>query len=416
MTDMDNRQASDSGSGRQIMLVGCGTGNRRYLTRQASAALRTAELYIGTPKLFKLMEDSMGDGRRAEASGIPQIRRRIEEAPESRIAVLMEGDTGMDSAAGGFASLLDLRPALIPGISLLSYISSRTGIPYGDAACVDLRKRYSSLIPAVASHRKVFAYGHERMRSFFREMIQAGYGGSAVYAVENPGEISERTFRGTVLEAAERGFSANSVFVFLRKGKERGTMFGLPDRLFLPAGEVSGREVRAAALARLEICPDDVVYCVGSGYGEYAVEAALLAPSGVICAVEPDEKKAGISVQNIQRFGVRNLQVIHGGIPDALAHLPAPDAVMIRWDGERFRDLIQILVSRNPRIRIAVVTEDPACFVRQTELLEAMHFELEETEIRTSGYEKTGDGGRRLRPGNPVFIVSGIRKTGKDRG
>lgn len=400
---------------RQILIVGCGIGDRRYLTRQGAAALRTADLFIGTPSLLRRMSDQLGAGRREYAESAAEVRRAIDRAPEQRIAVLMEGDAGMDAPGSEYTSLLDLRPGLIPGISIQSYISARTGIPYGDAVTVDLRKRWASLLPALETHRKVIVYGNERMRGFFREIIEAGYIGTAVYAVENPGETSERVWRGTVSDASVKGFSANTIYFFLRGGKPRRGVLGISSELFLPNPGMLPREVRAAALTHLEIGVKDIVYCVGSGCGEMVIETALLASEGMVYAIEKESSKVEATITNAQRFGIRNLAVINGEAPEALAHLPAPDAAWISCESEIFKDLFQILVSRNPAIRITVSTGDMAAAVRACDLLEGMNFETEESEIRVSERIKNG-GTHCLRSQNPVYIISGRKKSGHDHG
>ena len=413
MADLkDNKPAAPI---RQLLIISCGTGDRRFLTRQALAALKSAELLIGTSALLKKMSPLTEGGRKAQASSAGEIRRLVEHAREKRIAILSEGDAGMGILGEGYSSLMDLRPVIIPGMSMPSYIALRTGIPYGDAAICDLRKKHTSLLPILENSRKVFARGNEKMQSYFREIIQAGYSSTAVYAVENPGQDSERIFRGTVTEAAGRGFSADSFFIFLRAVKSRRGSIGLSDHLFIEGSMDFSHEVRLAALASLMPAENDIIYCIGSGFGDLALEAALAASSGRVFAIEQNPDKIQVSRSYANKLGIRNIELIHGVVPEALAHLPAPDAVCLTCCKDELHDLLQIMISRNPKVRMTALTDDMDYAVKAADLMETMHFEASETMISLSRREKTG-GAHCLRPEKPVFIVSGRRKTGADHG
>jgi precorrin-6Y C5,15-methyltransferase (decarboxylating) len=94
-------------------------------------------------------------------------------------------------------------------------------------------------------------------------------------------------------------------------------------------GLITKREVRLISLAQLAIRPDSVVWDVGAGSGSVAIEAALLAPEGRVYAVEVDPEGVAICEDNARSHGTDNVQVIAGRAPEALAALPAPDAVFV---------------------------------------------------------------------------------------
>ena len=59
------------------------------------------------------------------------------------------------------------------------------------------------------------------------------------------------------------------------------------------------------------------------------IEAALIARRGRVFAVETDAECVAMIRENVQTHGADNLSVVHGLAPDALADLPAPDAVFV---------------------------------------------------------------------------------------
>ena len=72
----------------------------------------------------------------------------------------------------------------------------------------------------------------------------------------------------------------------------RHRLFGNPDDAFaqsLPKrGLITQAEVRAIALAQLDIRATSVVWDIGAGSGSVAIEAAQLAHQGMVYAIEPE--------------------------------------------------------------------------------------------------------------------------------
>src|SRR5213079_2980918 len=68
--------------------------------------------------------------------------------------------------------------------------------------------------------------------------------------------------------------------------------FGNPDDVFIQSrpksGLITGAEVRAIALAQLDVQPGSVVWDIGAGSGSVAIEAAQLASGGMVYAIEQD--------------------------------------------------------------------------------------------------------------------------------
>ena len=80
-----------------------------------------------------------------------------------------------------------------------------------------------------------------------------------------------------------------------RSRKGNVAFFGLqaPDEAFLQSkpkrGLLTPSEVRVMAIAEMDIGPSSVVWDVGAGSGSVAIEAAQLASSGSVYAIEMDQ-------------------------------------------------------------------------------------------------------------------------------
>jgi precorrin-6Y C5,15-methyltransferase (decarboxylating) len=104
---------------------------------------------------------------------------------------------------------------------------------------------------------------------------------------------------------------------------------GLPDGAFESDGQLTKRDVRAMTLARLAPSPGALLWDVGAGCGSIGIEWMRSHPSCKAIAIESNPRRQAFISHNRDALGVPGLQLIEGRAPDALAGLPAPDAIFI---------------------------------------------------------------------------------------
>ena len=108
------------------------------------------------------------------------------------------------------------------------------------------------------------------------------------YVCENLGSPDERVTQGDFREIVDQTFSPLNVMVLVRNpdvpdrgGEARQRLFGNPDATFAQStpkqGLLTPFEVRAMALAQLDVRPTSTVWDVGAGSGSVSVEAAHIA-------------------------------------------------------------------------------------------------------------------------------------------
>jgi len=119
------------------------------------------------------------------------------------------------------------------------------------------------------------------------------------------------------------------------------TVPGIPDEQFI-RGDIpmTKQEIRILALVKARLAADSTVVDIGAGTGTIAVEAALLAPRGRVFAVEKETEGVGLIRANAAKFGAANLEIVAGEAPDALAGLPAADAIFIGGSGGRLAAIL----------------------------------------------------------------------------
>ncbi len=397
-------------SDKQLWIIGAGPGGRRYVTRQEAAALKHAQLFIGTRAAISLAGEytNSPEARTVITRNGAEIRRTIIEAREQYIAVLTEGDPCTSGELDEiWASVRDLQPVLFPGITLASYMASKAGMSCAGAPVVDLRFGQTNLAQLFRQQKKLLIRTTKDIRPVMRGLAAAGFGKAVACVCENPGLPTEQLFTGNVRELAEREISSDAVILLVRAKGNAGPAFGIRDEAFGSPGHVLPSEVRAVLMSKLSISPEDIVYVMGASAGDIVVEAASAACCGLVYAIDESGEAAARTLENCRRFGSRNVRVIEGKVPPALGHLEPPDAVILRGLKEETGTVIQIVLSRNPSARIAVVTCSPETAVEAMRQLKEKGVESEMIEM--SGSRSTKKGERHALSGNwSSYLVTSL--------
>ena len=91
---------------------------------------------------------------------------------------------------------------------------------------------------------------------------------------------------------------------------------GLPDDAFAQKrplrGLITKSEVRAVSLYKLGLRRDSIVWDVGAGSGSVALEAAVIASTGMVYAVERDVECVELLRQNVAQLGPCNVLIVEG--------------------------------------------------------------------------------------------------------
>ena len=104
---------------------------------------------------------------------------------------------------------------------------------------------------------------------------------------------------------------------------------GLADDLFRHDGNMTKREARAAAIARLKPHAGALLWDIGAGCGSVSVEWMRAAEDAKALALEPRADRRALAAQNALALGVPDLDVRDLKSPEGLDGLPRPDAVFI---------------------------------------------------------------------------------------
>lgn len=341
---------------RTVTVIGIGPGNEDCLTAEAKKELANCDAVIGA----KSVAESLRTFQAVYYEFLPQRVRAVLDAHPSirRAAVVMRGDTGFYSGTKKLLDALDgYDVTLLPGISSMTAFAAKIQKSWDNAALISLHGREANLIHALSDNRKLFALtgGENTVEVICKKLCEYGFGEISVTVGERLGYPDEKITSGEAKELCERHFDSLSVLYLENPEAVRRHRHGIPDEEFI-RGDIpmTKSEVRTISMAKLDLPADAVVYDIGAGTGSVSVECALAAYDGQVYAIEKEADAAALIRQNKRKFRTDNLHVVEGLAPDALVELPAPTHVFIGGSSGNLREILSLLLEKNPEVRIVL--------------------------------------------------------------
>ena len=322
----------------QVWVVGIGADGWPGLPQASRAALGAAEVLVGGRRQLGLVPEIPGQDRRPWPSPLlPALPGLLTEWAGRSVAVLASGDPLLSGIGTTLIDLLGAdRVRVLPAVSSVSLAAARLGWAFGSYEVITVVGRDPAAVLRVASPgRRVIVLSTDGTTpSIIAALLTGvGYGPSRLTVLSDLGSAQEARF-----DAAAANFPADPMpalnLVALTCLPDPGTALlpavgGLPDDAFEHDGQLTKRDVRASALARLGPTPGQLLWDVGAGAGSVGIEWLRTDPRCRAIAIERDSVRAARIGHNAARLGVPDLTVITGAAPDALADLPRPDAVFV---------------------------------------------------------------------------------------
>lgn len=396
-----------------ITLIGMGAGTPETLTAQSLAALQRADWIFGAKRLLEQLPAGCTEHRKALYKA-EEILAWIAETKAETPVVLYSGDTGFYSGAAGLLEQLRVQgqeAAVLPGLSSVQLLAAALGRPWQDWKLVSAHGCACDPVAACSAGQPVFFLtgGAETPDTLCAALVRAGLGKTAVTVGEDLGTAAQKITQGTAAEIAGQSFASLSVLLVEAVPVPIRRTPGLPDEAFL-RGEVpmTKQEIRAAALAKLGVQPEETLWDVGAGTGSVSVELALAAPRGRVYAVECEPDACTLIRKNREKFAAKNLILIEGRAPQALEALPAPDAVFIGGTKGGMAAVVDAVLAKNPHARICISAIALETLSAAIAALTAQGLSAEVTQIAVS---RTRPAGRLhlLTANNPIFLITGER-------
>ena len=342
---------------KNVRVIGLGMGGSGGMTVEAAEACRNADLIIGPRRITELI----GAGKNIINEYRPEkVIDHINEHPEfNDIAVVFSGDIGFYSGAKGFMENADKEWNIIPvcGISSVVYLCSRLNIPWQDVHLMSAHGTEANIIGNIKKHNKVFSLLTkgtdvkilcEKLSAYGMDYVRVTVGDRLGYA-------DEKVVSGSPKDISEMEFTDLSVVLAVNDHPEKNYSTGIPDTEFI-RGDVpmTKSDIRALTISKLGLSDDSIVYDIGAGTGSVSVEAAGIAVNGKVYAVETEKDALELIQKNKIRFGADNIEMVGGTAPDILSNLPAPTHAFIGGSGGRLKEIMELLIDKNPKVRMVI--------------------------------------------------------------
>ncbi|MEU7002462.1 SAM-dependent methyltransferase [Nonomuraea sp. NPDC046570] len=378
------------------------------LSAEAKDRLREATLITGPARLLRALRLTEAVAAESPDEVLAVLDDHLERG-QGPAVVLGEGDPGYFGVVRALRGH-GIQPGVLPRTSLAARAFARAGLHWDDALVLAPvgAAELNRVVNACRAHHKVAVLAAPGVgpAEIARELAPTTP--RALIVCDDLGGPDERVTHSRMGEATTRPWKNPDVVLVLdplHRRDTRGWVAGArpgPGEWALPFEEELPAEARAFILAKLGPRLGDLVWDVGAGSGEIAVECARL--GAAVVAVEREEAACARLRRNVLAHGVK-VALTRGLAPPALEPLPDPDAVFVGGGGP---DVIAACAARRPRALV--------CALRTVESAQAVLEGLAEHGYRAAGTriqaERLGvqaDGTRTLTGTDPVFVVHAVR-------
>ncbi len=416
-----------------IILAGAGMGDKNSLTKEVKDEIEDADILLGAERLIEPYKPRIEKRPFYLADQIiPYLKEVWEEKlcmENCRAVILFSGDSGFYSGCRDLYKALtqtvqkgELRAdiKILPGISSVAYLAAAIGENYDDAAILSMHgKKLPDLAKRIAKRRKTYILmsGVKDVNRLGEILLKSGMNEVEItlgYQLSYPGQQIKKL---TPKECIERKGEGLYVCFIKNECINENTIHkrltpGLPDYEFIRDNAsmhkvpMTKEEVRALDICKLRLYDGAVVYDIGSGTGSIAVETAALSDDIQVYAIERKKEAVSLILQNKEKFGLENINVIEADAPEGTDKLPTATHVFIGGSGGKLKRILQTLYDKGNDMRVVINAVSLETISEIKEIL-SLHCikNIEITQINISRAKEAG-AHHLFRAENPVLICA----------
>jgi precorrin-6B C5,15-methyltransferase / cobalt-precorrin-6B C5,C15-methyltransferase len=328
------RGTSRPGEGSLVWVIGVGADGWDGLPERVRAVVLRAAVVLGGKRHLAMLPEVPGQAREPWPSplreGLPALIASLGDGP---VVALASGDPLVSGIGTTLIELLGRDAvSIVPAVSSVALARAELGWAAESCAVISVTGSDPSLVlRELAPGRRVLILSADEQTpaQVARLLAGAGYGASAMTVLGDLGSDHASRLSGTAQTWQAAVPRLNIIALDLAGPRAGGWVAGLPDDAFEHDGQLTKRDLRASALARLAPAPGEHLWDVGAGAGSVAIEWMRAHPACAATAVESVPERAARIARNAAKLGVPGLRIVTGRAPEALTGLPAPDAVFV---------------------------------------------------------------------------------------
>ncbi|WP_370616560.1 precorrin-6y C5,15-methyltransferase (decarboxylating) subunit CbiE [Mumia sp. Pv 4-285] len=322
----------------RVCVVGIGADGWAGLSEPVRERVHAADVVLGGSRHLALLPEVEGQVRRTWPSPMRDgLVPLLDELAGGSVVALASGDPMVSGIGTTLVALLGADAVeVLPAVSSVALARARMHWAAESVDVVSLVGRDPHLVLRwLAPGRRLLVLSSDETTPgvVASLLVDAGYSASAMTVLGDLGGAEETRIDGAAETwGGQQSPRLNVVAITCAAPYELAPLplvGGLPDDAFEHDGQLTKRDLRASALARLVPLPGALLWDVGAGAGSVGIEWLRVHPSARAVAVERDPDRAARVRRNAARLGVPGLDVVEGSAPEVLGELLRPDAVFV---------------------------------------------------------------------------------------
>lgn len=318
----------------RIWVIGIGADGWDGVPQRVREVVLGAAVVLGGKRHLAMLPEVPGQRREPWPSplraSLPTLIASLGNGP---VVALASGDPLVSGIGTTLIELLGRDAVtIVPAMSSVALARAELGWPAESCAVVSVVGRDPSLVlRELAPGRRVLVLSADERTpgQVARLLTDAGYGASAMTVLGDLGSDHASRLSATAQTWQAVASRLNIIALDLAGPRVGGWVAGLPDDAFEHDGQLTKRDLRASVLARLAPVPGEHLWDIGAGAGSVGIEWMRAHPACTATAIESVPERAARIARNAAKLGVPGLRIVTGRAPEALASLPAPDAIFV---------------------------------------------------------------------------------------
>ncbi|MCR5737786.1 MAG: Precorrin-6B methylase 2 [Eubacterium sp.] len=238
-------------------------------------------------------------------------------------------------------------------LNWMEYISEQQDISPEKIKILNTCGKRRNILATIATHKRILIFADETHSNVLYKCWEAGYGDYDLYYGQGlePSEMKHCKLG----EMMDTEISGPTVLYVENENTRESMIFGMKNENFA-TGTVKyvGHEIRSVIMNKLELDISDVALLVSAE--SIVIEAAMVAYEGVIIATERDAGSLRAMEENVNKFGVHNVEIVEHISDVKSKELPVPRVAFIVATRDHIENDIKQLLEINPKMKFIVYT------------------------------------------------------------
>lgn len=314
-----------------MVVVGIGADGWTGLDASRRAAVESADVVLGGERHLAMLPAEITAERRAWPRPLrARLPSLMDELAGRRVVALASGDPLVSGIGSTLVDLLGSDAVeILPAVSSVALARARMGWA---ADTVEVVRDHRLLTRHLAPQARILVLSSDGSTpaQVARLLTDVDHGASVMTVLSDLGSDREARVDGVAATWFQGASPPLNVVAVTCDGVSANALTtGLPDDVFDHDGQITKRDLRASALARLAPVRGELLWDIGAGAGSIAIEWMRTHASCRAVAVEVRADRRKRIEENAAKLGVPDLVAVEGHAPEALEGLDAPDAVFV---------------------------------------------------------------------------------------